>query len=97
MAVTFGYDVIPGQRDPLVDAAESVVQRLKELTSPGRTLISAIPFLRHIPPWFPGASTQRIGRQTREAFQKHKNEQYNYVKSKMVGDCAQFVFACRDL
>lgn len=96
MAVAFGYDVIPGQKDPLVDVAESVVQRLTELALPGRTLISAIPFLRHIPPWFPGASTQRLGAQAREAFLQHKNEPYNYVKRKMVRDCTRFLLACTD-
>ena len=96
MAVAFGYDVIPGKKDPLMDVAESILQRLTELALPGRTLISVIPFLRHIPPWFPGASTQRVGAQARETFLQHKNEPYNYVKRKMVSGCTRFLIVYAD-
>ena len=83
MAIAFGYDTVPGQKDPFVDVVQFASEKATELVIPGRTVISAIPFLRHIPPWFPGASTQRLGAQINKAFMQHKNEPFDYVKKKM--------------
>lgn len=85
MATTYGDDIAPEQnKDRFVDLAEFIVATGTDLLLLGRTLVAALSFLRHIPPWFPGASTQRIAVRVREAVAQFRSEPVEYVKQKMV-------------
>ncbi|EGN98311.1 hypothetical protein SERLA73DRAFT_153424 [Serpula lacrymans var. lacrymans S7.3] len=59
MEVTYGYDSAP-RHDALVEAVERSTNILAKALNPeGAAILGALPFLRHIPAWFPGASFKR--------------------------------------
>ncbi|KIL66896.1 hypothetical protein M378DRAFT_160436 [Amanita muscaria Koide BX008] len=83
MAIAFGYDVTPGVQDRFVEPAEFALNAGLDLAIPGRTLLSAFGFLCYIPPWIPGASTQRLCVDVKEATMLTREGPYQYVKQKM--------------
>ncbi|KIL66931.1 hypothetical protein M378DRAFT_160486 [Amanita muscaria Koide BX008] len=83
MAVSYGYNVTGGLEDPFVKAAEFAVKTAAHLAIPGRTLLLVFGFLGYIPPWFPGASTQRLCAEVREAILWTRLGAFQYVKDKM--------------
>lgn len=83
MAIAFGYDVIPGVKDDFVEPAEFAINKAAELAIPGRTLLVPFEFLCYIPPWIPGASTQRLCADVKEAIRLTREGPYQYVKRKM--------------
>ncbi|KAF8628629.1 hypothetical protein AX15_003764 [Amanita polypyramis BW_CC] len=61
MSMAYDYDVVPGQEgEGFVKLAEESVNSFSNLFLPSSTLINVLPFLRHVPPWVPGASTQKM-------------------------------------
>ncbi|KAK2462692.1 hypothetical protein APHAL10511_005308 [Amanita phalloides] len=90
MSMTFGYDVATGGReDHYVSMAEQILAAATKLCHPSGTLINAIPFLRHVPPWFPGAQTQRWAAEVKKLSMAHKNEPFDEVKEKMLAGTAK--------
>ncbi|KAM6490499.1 Cytochrome P450 [Amanita muscaria] len=89
MATGFGYDVIPGQKDDITEPARFAIHESATLTIPGRTLIAVFGFLRHIPPWVPGATTQKLGARIRQAVAQSKNEPYESTKRKIAAGKAK--------
>ncbi|KAF8628133.1 hypothetical protein AX15_004069 [Amanita polypyramis BW_CC] len=80
MGMAFGYDVVPGQKDDrFVKLAEETAQRVARLALPESTLINVLPFLGHIPPWVPGASTQKEAAEIRSDMKAYKNEPFDHV------------------
>ena len=85
MSTTFGYDIATGGvNDRYVDLAEHILAVIPELLQPGRNMINVFPFLRFIPPWIPGASTQKSMVKVKELWMAYKTEPYEYVKSNLV-------------
>ncbi|KAM6490495.1 Cytochrome P450, partial [Amanita muscaria] len=89
MATGFGYDVIPGQKDDITEPACFALNEGADLSVPGRTLIAMFGFLRHIPPWVPGATTQKLGARIRQAVAQSKNEPYESTKRKIAAGKAK--------
>lgn len=63
--ITYGYTVKEGS-DPFVDPADKVLDEFAQATTPGAFLVDVLPFLRHVPSWFPGARFQRLAALWRE-------------------------------
>ncbi|KIL66927.1 hypothetical protein M378DRAFT_23224 [Amanita muscaria Koide BX008] len=96
LATTFGYDVIAGKKkDPFVEAGQYAIASTSEIILPGRTLVVVLPFLRHIPPWFPGAATQRFCAQIRDAYVRYRIGSFEYVKRNMAAGIAKDCIAKR--
>ncbi|TFK20134.1 cytochrome P450 98A3 [Coprinopsis marcescibilis] len=53
MRVAYGVNDFK-YNSPLIDDAETLIQRFSETTVPGRLLVNSFSFLRHVPDWFPG-------------------------------------------
>ena len=65
MAAMYGKD-LDSVNDPYItEADENTITASALLTS--FTFIHIIPFLRHIPSWFPGANTQRKIREVKKS------------------------------
>jgi hypothetical protein len=85
MAMTFGYDYPPGQvHDRFVELAEQTASGVTTLFLPESTLINIFPFLMHIPPWVPGATTQKIAADIRKSLNGYRNEPFDYLKREVV-------------
>ena len=85
MAMTFGYEYPPGREDDrFVKLAEDTAAGVTSLFLPESTIINIFPFLRHIPPWVPGATTQKLAADIRETFKGFKNEPFEFLKREVV-------------
>jgi hypothetical protein len=85
MSTTFGYDIPAGDiHHKYITSAERILAAVTALCHPSGTIINVIPFLRHIPPWFPGAFTQRYAANAREVTMAYKTEPFEWVKSRFV-------------
>ena len=85
MSTSFGYDIPAGDiHHNYITSADQILTAVSELCHPAGTLINAIPFLRHIPPWFPGASAQRYAANARKLAMAYKTEPFEYVRSRFV-------------
>ncbi|KAF8342442.1 cytochrome P450, partial [Amanita rubescens] len=90
MSTTFGYDIPAGDLyHKYITSAERILAAAVALCHPSGTIINAIPFLRHIPPWFPGAFTQRYAANAREAAIAYKTEPFEWVKSRFLSGTAK--------
>ncbi len=85
MSTAFGYDIPAGDvHHKYITSAERILTAVMALCHPSGTIINAIPFLRHIPPWFPGAFTQQYAANAREVAMAYKTEPFEWVKSRFV-------------
>ena len=50
----------------------------------GKWLVEYLPFLRHIPPWLPGASSQKLFKEWQDAGARLKDVPYNDAKAALV-------------
>ncbi|KAJ6508666.1 cytochrome P450 [Mycena sanguinolenta] len=82
MAMIYGHDV-KSMKDRFVDLQQEAMRRLSESAVPGRFMVNIMPFLRHIPAWFPGAGFQNYFRDTRRLLMEMKEEPFQYVKQNM--------------
>lgn len=85
MSTSFGYDIPAGDsRHNFIIAGEQILTATSKLCHPGGTLINAIPLLRHIPPWLPGASVQRYAAKAKKLAMAYRTEPFEYVRSRFV-------------
>ncbi len=55
------FDVeVADDGDELIEVVEAALEWPGEAFVPGKYLVEAFPILRHIPPWVPGATVQRL-------------------------------------
>ncbi|KAJ2919075.1 hypothetical protein MD484_g1360, partial [Candolleomyces efflorescens] len=59
MRVAYGFDDIR-QNEALIHNAEALILGFLEAVVPGRFYVNTLPFLRHIPSWFPGAGFKKV-------------------------------------
>lgn len=85
MSIAYGYDIEP-QNDYFVSLAEEAVSRVSLAVFPGAALVNAIPILRHLPPWFPGAGFHKIASETKEMTTKMQEVPLKWVQKNMVCD-----------
>ncbi|KAF8992234.1 cytochrome P450 [Cyathus striatus] len=64
ISISYGVDVLP-RDDPYVKLAEEGMQPLSSV-APGSYLVDAIPALKYVPDWFPGAEFKRKAKVWRE-------------------------------
>ncbi|KAM6494491.1 Cytochrome P450 [Amanita muscaria] len=82
--LTYGYQVDPDQKnDRFMQAADLAVQTGGELSLPGATMLNIIPSLCRIPPWVPGAYTQRLAARIKQTITQYKTELFMYTKNNM--------------
>lgn len=83
MSATYGYDIKP-KNDYFVDLAEDAVSRLSLAYLPGAALVNALPILRFLPPWFPGAGFHKVASETKEMTTKMQEVPVKWVQKNMV-------------
>ncbi|KAM6494408.1 Cytochrome P450 [Amanita muscaria] len=97
MAIAYGYDVVPGAKDRFLENAQFAINTTADLVIPGRTLLAIFSFLCYIPPWFPGASTQKFCLKVKEASMQTREGPYQYVKQQMTDGMAKDCVLVRQL
>ncbi|KAI0651028.1 cytochrome P450 [Trametes meyenii] len=66
LGVAYGIDVQP-KNDPYIATAETALHAMSMAGNAGAYLVDYIPFLKHIPSWFPGATFKRQAAEWRKA------------------------------
>ncbi|KAF8634134.1 hypothetical protein AX15_001065 [Amanita polypyramis BW_CC] len=90
MGMTFGYELTPGQEnDRFVELPEEAVRIITKLILPGSTLVNMLPFLGYIPPWVPGASSQKEAAEVKQILNVYRNEPFEYVLKNMASGNAK--------
>ncbi|KAF8703005.1 hypothetical protein AX14_014287 [Amanita brunnescens Koide BX004] len=90
MAMTFGYEYPPGRKnDRFATLAEDIAGGVTSLFLPESTIINIFSFLRHIPPWVPGATTQKYAAEIRESLKGFKNEPFEWLKKEVAAGTAK--------
>ncbi|KAM6494413.1 hypothetical protein JOM56_010774 [Amanita muscaria] len=97
VAIAYGYDVTPGLKDCFIEIAQFAINAATDLVIPGRTLLAVFGFLCYIPPWFPGASTQKLCLKVKEATMQTREGPYQYVKQRMTDGTAKDCVLVRQL
>ncbi|KAJ2934996.1 hypothetical protein H1R20_g2118, partial [Candolleomyces eurysporus] len=69
LSIAYGLE-IQQENDPHLKRSEAVVHALTTAAVPGAFLVDALPILRYVPAWFPGASFQQKAREWREAIRQ---------------------------
>ncbi|KAF9523508.1 cytochrome P450 [Crepidotus variabilis] len=87
LSMMYGY-VPKSVQDPLVDAAEESALLAFGLILIGSSAIHLLPFLRHIPVWFPFASAQKKAARCRKITQEMQRLPVEFVKKSMADGSA---------
>ncbi|KAH9059342.1 cytochrome P450 [Lactarius vividus] len=59
---TYGYKV-HGLDDPLINLTELASKQFARASMLGSFVVDVVPFLRHVPDWFPGTGWKQVGRE----------------------------------
>ncbi|KIK97017.1 hypothetical protein PAXRUDRAFT_137193 [Paxillus rubicundulus Ve08.2h10] len=88
LSLAYGYDT-SSTEDPIFVAVEQLIAMLAKGLSPERAaILLAFPFIRHLPPWFPGAAFQRDATACRKLARQVLNVPFDLVKENMLKGCA---------
>ncbi|RXW22176.1 hypothetical protein EST38_g3685 [Candolleomyces aberdarensis] len=69
LSIAYGLE-IQQENDPYLKRSEAVVNALGSAGVPGAFLVDALPILKYVPAWFPGASFKRKAREWRETIRE---------------------------
>lgn len=91
MSAAYGHDISPVD-DYYVSLAEEGVEKLTGSVFLGAVILNALPILRHLPSWLPGAGFKRFGEETRLLTDQIQNVPLELVRKNMV-NLSQVFFA----
>ncbi|KDR69747.1 hypothetical protein GALMADRAFT_128336 [Galerina marginata CBS 339.88] len=82
MAAMYGYDV-KSFEDPCIVAANRSITLGVHLLLPGSSMINILPFLAHIPAWFPGASSHKVAAEVLKLTREMERIPTEFVKTRV--------------
>ncbi|KXN86289.1 O-methylsterigmatocystin oxidoreductase [Leucoagaricus sp. SymC.cos] len=91
LRITYGYEA-QEFKDPFVQLADQATEQFSLATAPGGFLVDLIPALRHIPPWFPGASFHNKARSWASTLCDMVGRPFDFVKQQMAAGTAPTSF-----
>jgi len=87
LRISHGYEVGEGE-DAFVTLADKATEQFGLSTAPG-FLVNLVPFLQHIPDWFPGASFKKTAKEWAATLNEMVDLPYNYVKKQVAAGTAE--------
>ncbi|KAL0066761.1 hypothetical protein AAF712_006152 [Marasmius tenuissimus] len=88
LTVTYGLD-IKGPDDPVIKIAEGAVDALTHALNPGTFLVDALPALKYVPDWFPGAGFKTKAKEWKKLYNRMNTEPFEMVKKQMENGTAR--------
>ncbi|KAJ7800174.1 cytochrome P450 [Mycena olivaceomarginata] len=82
MSIAYGIDVLPAN-DPYLELTHESMHGLSIAATPGKYLVDAIPALKYIPSWFPGAGFKRQANKWREVTRKSVRVPFEETKRRI--------------
>ncbi|KDQ64958.1 hypothetical protein JAAARDRAFT_116817 [Jaapia argillacea MUCL 33604] len=92
LEVTYGYEALE-VNDPLIRTAVECIDGLSVVTTPGAFLVDALPFLRFLPAWFPGAGFKKTALKMRETLHRMADAPMDIVQKRLNSGTAVASFA----
>ncbi|KAG7446997.1 uncharacterized protein BT62DRAFT_96576 [Guyanagaster necrorhizus] len=83
LLLMYGYPSRIGDPLHLVKIAEDAMLGFARASEPGRWWVDSFTMLKHVPPWFPGASFQRTAKSMRRDLDELYDVPFNFVKTEM--------------
>ncbi|KAJ8090245.1 hypothetical protein PM082_018841 [Marasmius tenuissimus] len=80
--VTYGLDV-KGPNDPVVRTVERAVEMGSQAATPGKFMVDALPILKYVPAWFPGAGFKRKAREWNKLYVEMGTLPFGIAKKQM--------------
>ncbi|KAF7970083.1 hypothetical protein HWV62_25068 [Athelia sp. TMB] len=89
LRIAYGYELkyVDG-RDPLLDIVDEVMGQFSVGSLPGAWLVDAMPILRHVPEWFPGANFKKLAREWKQCLNNAIEMPYIFTKQQMADGIA---------
>ncbi|CAE6431274.1 unnamed protein product [Rhizoctonia solani] len=82
LSTVYGYEVTSAN-DPLVELVETGVDHLSDAAIVGNFYVNVIPWLRHVPDWFPGTKWKQAVISWRKERDEMVNLPFNWTKSQI--------------
>jgi hypothetical protein len=83
--ISLAYGIpIKARGDPYLELSEISTKILTDAVTPGSYFVDVLPFLKHIPAWFPGAGFQRKARELHHVSVKFRSSPFNEAVSNFV-------------
>jgi hypothetical protein len=86
----YGYDV-NSLDDKWVELADESLLMGASLLLPGASLMNVFPVLRHVPKWFPGASSRRTAEEVKKLTDYLIRSPFDWVKKRMVSGSSMLI------
>lgn len=90
MATMYDKNLSRSQVERFVALSERSISEVSKALVPGAMLVNALPFLRHIPAWFPGAGFHTFAAECREYTNEMVEVPFKYVKDQLVSGPSAF-------
>ncbi|KAG2108532.1 cytochrome P450 [Suillus discolor] len=87
LRISHGYEAKEND-DPFVDLAERVLDQWSRVTAPGAFMADVVPFLVHVPEWFPGAGFKRLAREWHDNLEEFVCAPHKFVVDQMASGIA---------
>ncbi|KAG6918154.1 hypothetical protein DXG01_016139 [Tephrocybe rancida] len=84
MATVYDDKISELEVERFAKIAETAATKLSESFFPGAVAVNALPFLRYLPAWFPGAGFHKFAAECKVCTDEMRNFPFRYVKEKMV-------------
>ncbi|KAF7329985.1 O-methylsterigmatocystin oxidoreductase [Mycena kentingensis (nom. inval.)] len=88
LQMSHGYRIETQKVDPLIDLVETAAKEFYIATYPGRWIVDAIPFLKHLPRWLPGMGFKKTADVYREHNYAQVERPHEFVKRQMADGTA---------
>ncbi|KAJ2934965.1 hypothetical protein H1R20_g2107, partial [Candolleomyces eurysporus] len=82
--VSLAYGIpVKARGDPHLEFSELSIRTVTEVSTPGSNFVDVLPFLKHIPAWFPGAGFQRKARELYYMSDKFRSSPFDKAVSNL--------------
>ncbi|KZT42515.1 cytochrome P450 [Sistotremastrum suecicum HHB10207 ss-3] len=82
LLIAYGYKSAP-TGDPLVEVVNEAMEQFSRASEPGVWLVDLIPWLKHVPTWFPGAQFHHTAAKWRLTLNAMANDPFEMVKQEI--------------
>ena len=83
LRIVYGIE-INSPSDEILVLEEQAMSAIKEAMTPGKYLVEALPFLRHLPAWFPGAGFKTKAEAYKKLIQETRNRPFDTASKTLV-------------
>ncbi len=85
IAITMAYGIdVKSSNDPYIKVSEYAISLVNHASSPGKYLVDAIPWLKYVPEWFPGAQFKRDAKEWYKVAMDYREVPFQATKRDIV-------------